>query len=517
MAELVIKEKYPNSWRIDHPDFGDVCRTTFAKGVIKDFKKVSEDPLEVTSLVKVEVDGEEFEDYIPIFYHPRAHYWDHWDPDAEEGEETQLATEFNEDEDKQYFEKAWMSFRGGDEVVVMLKATIEEPELKPVAVMGFADGVPRLGESLFLLRGIYNNYLNYFNDDYTEALIPPEEVDMGGAVEAYFYAFKSLQDFYTSYGTPYETFAAMAQQSEAPPGACPADGPLPEGFDREKVCVTPKYKVETSLVGEEEVAPDEWYFCGEFDEDFCCKVDELQENPECVCAGEATHFNYWEMAGIFRKGRTIDRTYKYEHYWVVGPIMFCWVHTKTYTIFEGTVYLAKYYGYNESDICYYNTYWYDAGGNLIPNWGDPPRMGVGIDGAIDPLDQGWLTREEVLHYGVYNLQCTPAPAVSHYHIVDYPTLHDHYTLAWWEFPPEETIEFSQILQDMRLYAAVYTPELWDNPNPSQMIEQADMYFLSKKPKFLEFNWNPDFYEFLVPAHTKEEMQAAGFWPKEEAA
>jgi hypothetical protein len=52
-----------------------------------------------------------------------------------------LATDYNKEEG--YFEKAWMSFRPQDEVVVMLK------EDTPVAVVGHADGVPRVGEAVF--------------------------------------------------------------------------------------------------------------------------------------------------------------------------------------------------------------------------------------------------------------------------------------------------------------------------------------------------------------------------------
>lgn len=134
MADLTATEKYPDSWRLDHPDFSDVHKTTFSKGVVKDFQKIQDDPLQVAPMVKVEVEGQE-SDFIPIFFHPKKLYWD--DPDYK-------ATDFNQA--KNYFEKAWMSFRGDDEVVVMLR------EGKPYAVMGFADGVPRLGEALFQIE-----------------------------------------------------------------------------------------------------------------------------------------------------------------------------------------------------------------------------------------------------------------------------------------------------------------------------------------------------------------------------
>jgi len=129
-TSLTLREKYPDSNRLDHPDLEDVVKTTFAKGVITDFEVVSEDPFEVKSQVKVKGDWGE-SDYLPLFYHPKAQYWD--DDEA-------LATDYNKE--KGYFEKAWMSFRGDDEVVVMLH------EGEPVAAFGFSDGVPRVGEDV---------------------------------------------------------------------------------------------------------------------------------------------------------------------------------------------------------------------------------------------------------------------------------------------------------------------------------------------------------------------------------
>jgi hypothetical protein len=132
MADLTISEKYPNSWRADHPTFGDVRKTTYSKGIITEFQKLQDDPIKVAPMVKVQVDDQE-SDFIPIFFHARPQYWD--------DDEGVLATDYNEG--GKYFEKAWMSFRGDDEVIVMLR------EGEPVMVMGFADGVPRLGENIF--------------------------------------------------------------------------------------------------------------------------------------------------------------------------------------------------------------------------------------------------------------------------------------------------------------------------------------------------------------------------------
>ena len=159
MADLTVRQKYPlpdepqanpKSLRLDHANWGDVHRTVYAKGVITDFEKVKKpdgsdqvDPIQVKSRVKVKIgDGEETEDFIPVFFHPKALYWD--------GPDEIKATDFNEE--GKYFEKAWQSFRCGDEVIVLLQAPTDGAELKPVAVLGFADGVPRIGENIFKLE-----------------------------------------------------------------------------------------------------------------------------------------------------------------------------------------------------------------------------------------------------------------------------------------------------------------------------------------------------------------------------
>lgn len=78
MAVLSTFEKYPDSWRIDHPDFGDVCKTSFVKGVISEVKtdigspEVLENLESVAfSLVKVKVGGGESLTSSPSFTLPR--------------------------------------------------------------------------------------------------------------------------------------------------------------------------------------------------------------------------------------------------------------------------------------------------------------------------------------------------------------------------------------------------------------------------------------------------------------
>jgi hypothetical protein len=164
-TEMEVFEKYPNSRRLDHPNFGDVCKTTFAKGVIIDVKvalksecdpllyypgkfegEYQVDPFRVKSHVLVQVEGQEL--WLPLFFHPKAAMWDDsdmvvWGTGVNEFTVNPgiLATDFNRDTG--YFEKAWMSFRPGDEVVVIIR------EGAPFAVVGFADGLPRVGEAIF--------------------------------------------------------------------------------------------------------------------------------------------------------------------------------------------------------------------------------------------------------------------------------------------------------------------------------------------------------------------------------
>ncbi len=131
-AGLTAFEKYTDSYRLDHPDFVDVCATTFKKGVITDFQKVQDDPIQVTSQVKVDLGG----DFIPLFFCPKKQYWD---------TAIHQAQDFNQD--RKYYENAWMSLRVGDQVKVVLQKGV------PVAVLAFGDGVPRIGEDVIKFVG----------------------------------------------------------------------------------------------------------------------------------------------------------------------------------------------------------------------------------------------------------------------------------------------------------------------------------------------------------------------------
>jgi hypothetical protein len=136
-TRMGLFEKYADSVRLDHPDVADVRKTTYAKGVITDFKKIEDDPIQVEPMVKVTGDWGEESDYIPILFRPKAEYWD--DPEGEK------AIDF--DTTKGVYAGSWQSFRADDEVVVLLQDGV------PVAVLGFADGLPRIGEDIVFFGG----------------------------------------------------------------------------------------------------------------------------------------------------------------------------------------------------------------------------------------------------------------------------------------------------------------------------------------------------------------------------
>jgi hypothetical protein len=145
-TEMPVIEKYPGSRRLDHPNFGDVYKTTFAVGVITDFQQVQDDPIQVEPMAKVSGEWGE-SDYIPIFYKPKESYWD--DPEGKK------ATDFD---DEKVHAGSWQSFRATDEVVVMLKEGV------PVAIVAHADGVPRIGEDIVFFGGAtwWDEPLNYW-------------------------------------------------------------------------------------------------------------------------------------------------------------------------------------------------------------------------------------------------------------------------------------------------------------------------------------------------------------------
>jgi len=190
-VSLDIWEPTKGQRRIDHPHFKDVYETTFAKGKITEFRKYKLaddwDVEQVESMVKVEIEGKGETDFIPLFFRPKdQHFDDHDDkgpnPDAIEWV-NRKADDY--DEDNQLYPAAWMSFRVGDEVVVMLQKD------EPKAVIGFYDDYPRLAEAAFNIGGHYF-YLPFMRHygvlpwDYAQMNIPslPDKEKLGLKLEA---------------------------------------------------------------------------------------------------------------------------------------------------------------------------------------------------------------------------------------------------------------------------------------------------------------------------------------------
>ena len=165
-ATLTVIEKYPGSYRIDHPNFGDVAKTVYAKGVITGFHPATpDDPVVAKDVCDVTVEGGEFKE-VPIFYRSPQAYLDNWklntDPNVHRyGGQTTSSVAWadfwnatgalldkagnpipslppdGQPFDKNVIARGVYSFSVGDEVVVMLQKGA------PVAVLGFADGIPR--------------------------------------------------------------------------------------------------------------------------------------------------------------------------------------------------------------------------------------------------------------------------------------------------------------------------------------------------------------------------------------
>lgn len=176
MADLAVIEKAPG-YRLDHPDWGVVGRVSYAKGTITEVQKLQDAPIKMASKVKVKV-ADEKSDLLPLFYRPKKQYWD--TPEHQ-------AQDINQAE--KLYENAWMSFRGDDEVKVVLV------EGKPVAVLGFADHIRRIGEDIIKIYTEQHNgeshnlHLQcskkgkqYLGVDANS--IGPDNVDLGLAKEA---------------------------------------------------------------------------------------------------------------------------------------------------------------------------------------------------------------------------------------------------------------------------------------------------------------------------------------------
>jgi hypothetical protein len=480
---LEIVEKYPAeppggaSLRLNHPDLSDVLTTDYCVGVISDFKVKSEDPFAVASMVKVKIDGKECDDYIPIFYHPKKGWWDDRGfrdelGNLREGEKDyNYATDFkmepgedDESEDYGYFEKAWMSFRCGDEVVVLLRpSSPDDPasELKPYAVVGFADGVHRPGENLFKWTGFWMGLPDL------------------GLYEGYLYAFNSLQQNFSSSGTPYNTYpmGAIATNISGNGAYIIEEAPMPEGFDKEKVLVTKKNKTIDYLV--EEIIQEEfgWY---------------------CV---DRYIYDNWVMA-LFRHGSCYERHHNYDIYWTVGPLMFCQTLMTFYTLADGEFFLAVQHGSEWDPADFLRV----MNPPVWPEWADDP-VNLGFKPAnITPCEwEGYLP-------------IPTHPEMDPWYYSNWPTYErdeDCYLQNFTNFPDGSWGMWTQ-----PLYCAVYTPELWESPDTSKMfLQENDFFWFSLMPRWVPSSASGEYLypwtiEVFGPPHTKEELIEADMWPKE---
>lgn len=146
MADANVIEKYPDSFRINHPDLGNVIKTAYVKGVITKFQARGDlgvtDPLVVKELCSVETDLGSFQN-IPIFYHPKRSWCTEqnlWGQKEEAVEGQPIPT----------IRGGALSFWEGAEVMVQMK------EGTPVAVLGHYRKPPSLPFNFFKVSGPSN-------------------------------------------------------------------------------------------------------------------------------------------------------------------------------------------------------------------------------------------------------------------------------------------------------------------------------------------------------------------------
>jgi hypothetical protein len=159
-----------------------------AVGVITEFQPAGQfgtagsDPCGVTSLVKVSGQWGSTSNWIPLFFCPKKQYWDNPDVGYEMGvngppvlydRPAHQAQDFNKDGN--YYEKAWMSFRPGDSVIVACQTDKDGGNITPLYVLGFVDigggtaqYVPRVGEDVikWIFKGVIGYYQVSINKTY---------------------------------------------------------------------------------------------------------------------------------------------------------------------------------------------------------------------------------------------------------------------------------------------------------------------------------------------------------------
>ena len=228
---LSVFEKYPGSFRLDHPDFSNVSKSPYALGVITGFYPATpDDPVVAKDVCDLTVDGQEFKE-VPIFYHPPKAYDDNWKLNAEPSihafgvlmsssaawadfwkaagglvdAQGVPITDFPKDGlpfKDQAVARGVYSFSVGDEVAVMVKDGV------PVAVVAFTDGIPR--------RPF----------DYVQVEMPPQIADSNDHITP-------PGDPHCPYILQLSDSARSSTPSGQNPGYSPPTGPGfgPDGFD----------------------------------------------------------------------------------------------------------------------------------------------------------------------------------------------------------------------------------------------------------------------------------------------
>jgi hypothetical protein len=151
-VDIQQKKNRPGVYRLNYADFSEVYGGPFVSATIynpdnppQPFKQVQDNPLQVLSQLKVQIDkgpyqGQASKDYLPLFFCPKKQYWD---------TDKHKAQDFDK-ENNCYF-NASMSLRGDDEVIVACQLD-DSGNLTPKFVIGFVDRVPREGEDVIKIK-----------------------------------------------------------------------------------------------------------------------------------------------------------------------------------------------------------------------------------------------------------------------------------------------------------------------------------------------------------------------------
>lgn len=524
-AGLTAFEKYLDSWRLNHPDFGNVRACPYTIGVITDFKKVSDDPIQVISQVKVQIEGMGESDYIPLFYHPKAKFWDCVDfidgelysipaqtfqplaskappwvsespPPSTTPEPGSQAATITTPLADDYFVKAWMSFRIGDEVAVMLQEGV------PVAVLGFADGAPRIGEILFKMTSPDESVIGNF----ITAILQDTAIRYPGfmLVAPSFYPKNSFA-IGVNYG------ADLWQDAMGPDG-------LALGLVQECNAELLYTEVEDTVA---------WTFL----------------NWVYIQDPNNSDYTYWY--DFWWQRHTIQTYYHYLVTLRIGPLIYKMKFImQTYQAWD-----SLWSSYLEADVGTYNTTaWHQTN---VPNPASPGSYGYYWEPETPPphfwyqyssqggdqppgnsenaVQLSWADIHPMDYY-CSDLQTKVSPPPSCGLGFNWPITGSYWTsnyipAAFLANPQTGTIAYSSIADlrdeswfvegEAQLYAvraALYKDELVDSSDPKDFIGQTGFtgQFLVDLGELTVTKTDP--VRFFVRPHTKPELQAADMWP-----